>query len=97
MRKKKVIAGIVTLTMLLGFGVGCGKGGTTSKGEEANRGAFARTYTAMADSTKDGVYIQPLAGIPDLFYMDRKSGNMVFLCGKADCEMCIRDRHYVWK
>ena len=85
MRKKNVIAGIVTLTMLLGLGVGCGKEGTASNGDAANRGAFARVGLAYADSTKDGVYIQPKI-VNDLFYLDEESGQFVFLCGKADCQ-----------
>lgn len=67
---------------------GCGKENTAKidQDQTSSRNVFSRTYPAMADSSQNGIYIQPLDSIPDLFYMDRASGKIVFLCGKADCE-----------
>ena len=67
---------------------GCGKENTAKidQDQTSSRNVFSRTYSAMADSSSDGIYVQTLMPIPDLFYMDRASGKIVFLCGKADCE-----------
>ena len=66
---------------------GCGKENTAKidQDQTSSRNVFSRTYSAMADSSSDGIYVQTLMPIPDLFYMDRASGKIVFLCGKADC------------
>lgn len=74
------IVGIVVFNI-----IGCNKKETTYI-SPSNRTAFTRSYPAMSDSSESGIYIQPLTGVPDIFYMDRASGKMVFLCGKADCE-----------
>ena len=68
--------------------VSCGKEKTEriDYDQTSSKTVFGRTNIAMADSSQDGIYVQPLTAIPDLFYMDRASGKIVFLCGKADCE-----------
>ena len=87
MRKKSYSIFIIICVMMCAILTGCSKSGApNSLHESKNRLPYARTYEAMADSSKDGVYIQPLSSIPDLFYLDRETGKIVFLCGKADCE-----------
>ena len=77
---KKIFAGGLAAVLLL-----CGCAGNERE-TASDREYPARDYGALADSTGDGIYLQMLNTSSFLFYMDRKTGKIVWLCGKADCE-----------